>query len=176
LWTLYSRREWRLPWIEILRLASGFSFPLLLIGHAVTTRLGDTLFSIKASYATVIANLLMAGTQGMQLALLAPGWLHGCLGRWITLRQFHAMQRAKPLLVALVALIPLLAAAGFLRMAAEVSSIGPPPASPKTVIARGALAAWKDDLTIVYLGAVLTAFLAGRLHVLVQRRGSSPMS
>lgn len=176
LWTLYSRREWRLPWIEVLRLASGFSFPLLLIGHAVTTRLGDTLFSIKASYATVIANLLMAGTQGMQLALLAPGWLHGCLGLWITLRQFHAMQRAKPLLVALVALIPLLAAAGFLRMAAEVSAIGPPPASPKAVIARGALAAWKDDLTILYLGAVLTAFLAGRLHVLVQRRGSSPMS
>jgi adenylate cyclase len=28
LWTLYSRREWRLPWIEVLRLSSGFSFPL----------------------------------------------------------------------------------------------------------------------------------------------------
>ena len=114
----------------------------------------------------------MAGTQGMQLALLAPGWLHGCLGLWITLRQFHAMQRAKPLLVALVALIPLLAAAGFLQMAAEVSAIGPLPASPVAVIARGTLAAWKDDLTIVYLGVVLTAFLAGRLHVLVQRRSS----
>src|SRR5450631_1605777 len=28
LWTLYSRREWGLPWIEVLRLASGFSLPL----------------------------------------------------------------------------------------------------------------------------------------------------
>jgi hypothetical protein len=27
LWTLYSRREWKWPWIEILPLASGFSFP-----------------------------------------------------------------------------------------------------------------------------------------------------
>jgi len=113
-WTLYSRREWKLPRIEILRLASGFTFPLLPIGHAVTTRLGDTLFAIRPTYATIIANLLMAGTQGMQLALLAPGWLHGCLGLWITLRRFHAMQQIKPLLVALVVLIPLLAAAGFL--------------------------------------------------------------
>ena len=31
LWTLYSRLSWRLPWVEVLRLASGFSFPLLLI-------------------------------------------------------------------------------------------------------------------------------------------------
>lgn len=93
LWTLYSRRDWSLPWIELLRLASGFSFPLLLIGHAVTTRLGDTLFDITPSYALIITNLLAAGTQGMQLALLAPGWLHGCRGLWITLRHFDAMQR-----------------------------------------------------------------------------------
>jgi adenylate cyclase len=173
LWTLYSRREWRLPWIEILRLFSGFSFPLLLIGHAVTTRLGDMLFAIKPSYSTVIANLLMAGTQGMQLALLAPGWLHGCLGLWITLRQFHVMQVARPLLVALVALIPLLAAAGFLRMAAEVSAMGPPPpASHEAVMAAGTLTAWKHDLMMIYLGAVLTAFLTGRLHALVQRRSA----
>jgi len=30
LWTLYSRRDWRLPGVEVLRLAAGFSFPLLL--------------------------------------------------------------------------------------------------------------------------------------------------
>jgi adenylate cyclase len=130
LWTLYSRRDWGLPWVEILRLASGFSFPLLLINHAVTTRLGDALFGIKPSYALIIANLLAAGRQGMQLALLAPGWLHGCLGLWITLRSFHAMQRIKPLLAALVILIPLLAAAGFLRMTSEILAIGPDRQTP----------------------------------------------
>jgi adenylate cyclase len=46
LWTLYSRRDWRLPGVEALRLAAGFSFPLLLINHAVSTRLGDALFGI----------------------------------------------------------------------------------------------------------------------------------
>jgi adenylate cyclase len=171
LWTLYSRREWGLPWIEIIRLASGFSFPLLLIGHAVTTRLGDALFAIKPSYATIILSLLTSGRQGMQLALLAPGWLHGCLGLWITLRQFAAMQRIRHLLVGLVVLVPLLAAAGFFRMAAEVLDMEPPPpASPNAAIAQVTLAAWKDDVTMAYLGAVLAAFALGRLHALFWRR------
>jgi adenylate cyclase len=171
LWTLYNRREWKLPWIEILRLASGFSFPLLLIGHAVATRLGDTLFAIRPSYSMIIMNLMMTGRQGMQLALLAPGWLHGCLGLWITLRQFDAMQRIKHLLVALVALVPLAAATGFFRMAAEVLAMGSPPAATSNVaIAQVELAAWKDDITMTYLGAILAAFALGRLHALLRRR------
>jgi adenylate cyclase len=59
-----------------------------------------------------LLNLLMAGAQGMQLALLAPGWLHGCLGLWITLRRFNAMQRIKYLLVVLVVFIPLFRLSG----------------------------------------------------------------
>jgi adenylate cyclase len=170
LWTLYDRREWRLPWIEILRLASGFSFPLLLIGHAVATRLGDTLFAIKPSYTLVITHLLMSGQHGTQLALLAPGWLHGCLGLWITLRHFQAMRKIKHSLIALVVLVPLLAAAGYFRMAAEVLAIGsPPPALPDEVIAQATLVAWKDDLTMAYVGAVLAAFLLGRLHAVLRR-------
>ena len=119
LWTLYSRRDWRLPGVEALRLAAGFSFPLLLINHAVSTRLGDALFGITPSYTLIITNLLASGRKGMRLALLAPGWLHGCLGLWITLQRFRAMQRIKRLLVTLVILVPVLAAAGFLRMASE---------------------------------------------------------
>jgi adenylate cyclase len=170
LWTLYDRREWKLPWIEILRLASGFSFPLLLIGHAVTTRLGDTLFAIKPSYALVITNLLVSGRQGMQLALLAPGWLHGCLGLWITLRHFQAMRKIKHSLIALVVMVPLLAAVGYFRMAAEVLAVGSPtPTRLNAVIAQATLASWKDDFTMAYLGTVLAAFVLGRLHALLRR-------
>jgi adenylate cyclase len=170
LWTLYSRREWRLPWIEILRLAAGFSFPLLLIGHAVTTRLGDALYELRPSYASIIANLLAAGTQGLQLALLAPGWLHGCLGLWITLRHFETMRRLKPWLIGLVFLIPFLAAAGFVHMAAMVAALGPPaPPSPELLAEQASLGAWKDRLTNWYLAAIAAAFLLGRLRALVQR-------
>jgi adenylate cyclase len=172
LWTLYSRREWQLPWVEILRLLAGFSFPLLLIGHAVTTRLGDEVYAIHPSYAAIIANLLAQGTQGMQLALLAPGWLHGCLGLWISLRRFATMQRLKPLLVALVIIIPLAAAAGFLRMADQVRSMTPPPVTPELLAERDALAAWADDLMRFYIGAVAAALLLGRVRAFATRRSA----
>ena len=165
LWTLYSRRDWRLPGIEALRLAAGFSFPLLLINHAVSTRLGDALFGITPSYTLIITNLLAAGRQGLQIALLAPGWLHGCLGLWITLQRFRAMQKIKRFLVALVILIPLLAAAGFLRMASEVLAIGPQlPTSSDALLHKMALASWDANLVKIYLGAVFSAFLLGRLR------------
>jgi len=171
LWTLHHRREWRLPAIEILRLASGFSFRLLLFGHAVTTtRLGEAVFGIRPSYEAIITNLLMAGRQGMQLALLAPGWVHGCLGLWITLRRFHAMQEIRHWLILLVVLVPLLAAGKFFRMASEIVALGPPPPiSPDAAIARETLAAWQHDLTIGYLGAVFAAFVLSRLHAMVRR-------
>jgi adenylate cyclase len=163
--TLYGRRDWRLPWVEILRLAAGFSFPLLLINHAVTTRIGDAFFGIKPSYALIIANLLAAGRQGLQLALLAPGWLHGCLGLWITLRRFRTMQGIKGFLVAAVILVPLLAAAGFIRMAFEVSAIGlRPPTGADALLHKAALASWNATLMTIYLGAISFAFLLGRLR------------
>jgi adenylate cyclase len=170
LWTLCTRRDWKLPAIEIVRLASGFSLPTLLIGHAVTTRLGDTLYALQPSYGSVITDLLASGTQGLQLALLAPGWLHGALGLWITLRRFETMQRLKPLLVALVVLVPLLAAAGFLRMASEVQTMPAPPAKSASVTT--ALAAWKSDLTAGYLGTIAAAIVLGRLYAFRRRRSS----
>jgi len=171
LWTLYSRGEWHLPLIEIVRLAAGFSFPLLLIGHAVTTRLGHELFDATPSYTTTIASLVAAGSEGFQLALLAPGWLHGCLGLWITLRRYDVMQRAKPLLIALVLLVPLMAAIGFLRMSAEVSALAPlPPAHPEAMARRATLLNWKDRLTLIYLGAIAIAFVVGRVRALVARQ------
>ncbi len=173
LWTLYSRREWHLPLIEIVRLAAGFSFPLLLIGHAISARLGDTFFDIRPSYESTIANLLAAGTQGTQLALLAPGWLHGCLGLWIYLRRFDAMQRLKPLMIALVILIPLMAAFGFLRMATEISSLGTRPVPPPETLANQAmLREWGGQAKQWYLVAIAAVFCLGRLRALIVRNSA----
>jgi adenylate cyclase len=172
LWMLYSRREWHLPWIEILRLAAGLSFPLLLIGHAVTARVGDEFYHIDPSYTAIIAKLLTEGTQGLQLALLAPGWVHGCLGLWISLRRFDTMQRLKPLLAALVIAFPVLAAGGFVRMAREVQAMPPQPVSEELAAKQAALDRWKDDAVNWYLGSIVAAFLLGRAHALAVRRSA----
>ena len=163
LWTLYSRREWRLPLIEILRLGAGFSLPLILIGHVLATRVADTMFGIEASYSTIIADLRVTGLQGLQLALLAPGWVHGCLGLWITLRRSRLIRRLKPLLVAVLVLVPALAALGFFRIEAEIAALH---LAPSARIAGGVetttLKAWKETLTDVYLALILITIVLGR--------------
>jgi len=80
LWSVYVRRTFRLPPLELLRIALGFTLPILLIGHAAATRLAWELFGVPSDYTRVVTNLWLADSQGMQLGLLAPGWLHGCLG------------------------------------------------------------------------------------------------
>jgi adenylate cyclase len=109
----------------------------------------------------------MAGAQGTQLALLAPGWLHGCLGLWITLRRFELMRRMKYILIAFTAALPLLAAAGFFRMAAEINMRDMPASARATALEQATLAAWKDDLTYAYVFAVLAAVALGRLRALI---------
>jgi adenylate cyclase len=146
---------------------------MILIGHVVTTRLADTLFDVRPSYSTVIAHLQVTGREGLQLALLAPGWVHGCLGLWITLRRSALMRRLQYPLLGCLVLLPSLAAIGFFRMSADVSAVD---MLPVQRIASGQqaalLASWKDGLTTGYLGAVAVAIALGRLRRLqsVRRR------
>ena len=75
------------------------------------------------------------------------------------------MQRIKPLLVALVILIPLFAAAGFLRMASEVLAIGPRlPTGSDALLHKTVLASWNAYLVKIYLVAIFSAFLFGHLN------------
>src|SRR4030081_339408 len=73
--TIYQRRHWGLPAIEIIRLWAGFSLPLLLISHVVTTRLTLELFGISSDYHRIVGSLVASGNEGWQIAPLAPRWL-----------------------------------------------------------------------------------------------------
>jgi adenylate cyclase len=157
--TIYARRHWRLPPIEWIRLWAGFSLPLLLIGHVVSTRLAVTLEGAAPDYRTVVTNLVRSGSQGWQLALLAPGWLHGCLGLWLTLRRFAMMRRARPILVAVVVLVPLASALGFLHMEEVIGTAGNAPAP------AAALVPWRQAILAGYLALIAAAFVAGRMRV-----------
>jgi hypothetical protein len=71
--TIYGRRYWALPPTEWIRLWAGLSLPLLLIRHAVGTRLATSLYGFEPNYERIVISLITSGTQGLQLALLAPG-------------------------------------------------------------------------------------------------------
>ncbi|POM14150.1 hypothetical protein CSX04_06961 [Burkholderia cepacia] len=85
--TIYGRRHWSLPPAEWLRLWAGLSLPMLLIRHVVGTRVATSFYGFEPNYERVIVSLLTSGTQGLQIALLAPGWVHGSLGLWFHLRR-----------------------------------------------------------------------------------------
>src|SRR5262249_26286569 len=80
LWSIYERRTVRLPPAELLRIGLGLWLPVMLIGHAITTRLEHELIGSPASYTRVVSGMWASDSEWRQLGLLAPGWLHGCLG------------------------------------------------------------------------------------------------
>ncbi len=170
--TIYGRRHWALPPAEWLRLWAGLSLPLLLIRHAVTTRLASSLYGFEPDYVRVVTVLLTSGTQGLQLALLAPGWIHGCLGLWFRLRHHPWACRVKPALLALVALLPLLSAAGFVHMMRVVEAKGALFLSPdpKLVSHQLALDAWRHHLVTLYVCLIISALIAGLLRNRLERR------
>jgi adenylate cyclase len=164
--TIYGRRHGALPLAEWVRLWAGLSLPLLLIRHAVTTRLASSLYGFEPDYERVVTLLLTSGTQGLQLALLAPGWIHGCLGLWFRLRHFPWARRMKPAVLALAALLPLLSAAGFIRMmrAVEARSVALPAPDPILIAHQLALDAWRHNLVSFYLSLIVSALVAGQLR------------
>jgi adenylate cyclase len=171
--TVYLRQHWRLPLIEYVRLGAGFSLPLLLIGHAVTTRLAFATQGADPRYASVVQSLIGAGTEGWQLALLAPGWVHGCLGLWLTIARYRPPWLLRWSLILLMLLVPLLAAGGFLRMRAEIMAQAM--AAGGATMPAGAgidLLFWRRMLTVSYVSAVAGALAAGIFMRAVFRRGA----
>jgi adenylate cyclase len=170
LYTLYGRRNWNLPPYEWVRLYAGFSLPVLLIQHAVTVRVGASLYGHDPTYRNVIANILTTGSQGWQVALLAPGWMHGCMGLWLNLRRFTWVRRGKPVLILLVTLLPLLSAVGFARMANEIALVQSAgysyyvPGDQSGAAMSAGLKAWRRTMLSIYLGAIAMAILAGFLR------------
>ena len=159
---LHQRHTLRLPPLELARILFGLTIPLLLFGHVVGTRVAYSLYGEPAQYQRVVAGLLSSGNTGWQLALLAPGWLHGCMGLNVALRHRAWYQRWRPWLIGFVIALPLSAAAGYWAMTREVEALGLI-ATPATLTAaqRGALGALRGNLLTAYF-ALLAAVLASR--------------
>jgi adenylate cyclase len=121
---LHQRHTLMLPPLELSRIVFGLTIPWLLIGHVVTTRVAFSWYGQAPEYARVIASLSREGMTGWQLALLAPGWIHGCMGLNLAFRHREWYQRHRRLLIALVVALPLLATAGYGMMLRDVEELG----------------------------------------------------
>ena len=180
--TLYSRRTLHLPGSEALRIALGFGIPLLLIGHFATTRGAFELYGAPPDYHRIVWMLFSSGGEGRQLALLAPGWLHGCLGLNFAFRSRPFWRRLRPLLFAIALLLPVLAALGFLAMGRELAALGSDPAWRTTHVVlldeqqRTGVEHVREWLLGGYLAVICVALLVRALKALQNRPSSRSLA
>ncbi|MCC6777179.1 MAG: 2Fe-2S iron-sulfur cluster binding domain-containing protein [Hyphomicrobiales bacterium] len=175
LWAVYERRTFRLPPGELLRITLGFALPILLIGHVAATRLAYELYALAPDYSRVVANLWVSDAQGRQLGLLAPGWLHGCLGLHFAFHHRPFYQRIRLGLFAGALLLPTLSALGFVAMGRHLSE-GPAAAaasfqlfSPTYAAQRTAIASWRDGMIVTYCALIAAAFGARTVRNAIER-------
>jgi adenylate cyclase len=173
---VYERRTFRLPPLELIRIALGFSMPVLLIGHVVATRLAYDLYGMSSDYTRVVSALWASGQQGWQLGLMAPGWIHGCLGLHFAFNRRSWFRRFRLLLFATALLVPVLAGLGFIAMGRELQASPEAAAealkflSPDNTTQRLAISQWKDSLLYWYFSIILAAFIGRELRNLIEQR------
>jgi len=176
LWAVYERRTFLLPPVELIRIALGFTLPILLIGHFAATRLAYELFELSSDYTRVVATIWATGNQGWQLGLMAPGWLHGCLGLHLAFSRRLLYRQLRFVLFAIALLLPVLSALGFIAMGRELANNPATVAaalaylSPENAEQRLAIAQWKDSLLNGYFFIIGAAFLAREIRNLFERR------
>src|SRR5258706_3419444 len=174
---IYRRRTLRMPPADLLRILFGLGIPLLLIGHAVATRLAYELYDYAPEYHRVVWMLWTSNGEGRQLALLVPGWLHGCLGLHFAFCRHRLYQRLRFVLFAGAVLLPVLAGLGFLSMGKELATSPSFRATmemiPAAVPAESlALARLRDGALGLYFAAIALVFAAREIRARVERRGN----
>lgn len=179
---IYQHRTLRMPPLELLRIALGLSIPTLLIAHAVGTRLAFELYDHPPDYAHVVWMLWHSGREGRQIALLVPGWMHGCMGINFAFGKREGYQRFRLALFGAALLLPAFAVLGFLSMLKEVSLLAQDPAWVATTIVQLddaqhlALGNVHDDLLALYFGAIAMVFIARAVRAFVEERRGSLVS
>jgi adenylate cyclase len=175
LWAVYARRTFRLPPAELLRIALGLWLPVLLIGHVAATRIAYELFGSASDYSHVVTNMWITDAQGRQLGLLAPGWVHGCLGLHYAFNRYTIYRRLKYLLFAIALLVPVLSALGFVTLGRDLidSPVAAAAAydylSPSNAAERAAIERLRDGSLAIYFLLVGAIFTARAIRSLVEK-------
>ena len=89
LWSIYRRRSFRLRPVDWAQLLLGLSIPILLVSHALNTRLAHEIYGQEDTYTLelVVFFVLVPELIYKQMLLLLIAWTHGVIGMHQWLRQ-----------------------------------------------------------------------------------------
>lgn len=172
--TVYERRTLRMPAAQALRTVLGLWMPVVLITHFTGTRLAFEHYNLAPDYARVIPALWTPTAEGRQLALLVPGWIHGCLGLKFAFGSRNWFKRIQTPLFGASLLLPVLAALGFLAMGRALAATQAvvPHGLETSQLKANQLELWlmRDSLLAMYLGIIALAILARYIRWMVERQ------
>ncbi len=124
LWSIFQRRQFRMPLWEAAQLLLGLAIPLLLAAHAIGTHFANLRFGVIDSYTRVMLVYWSRPEAGMlQLLLLVVAWIHGCIGLHFWLRIKPWYPRAATTLLIAALLLPIFALLGFLEALREIADL-----------------------------------------------------
>jgi adenylate cyclase len=184
LWSLYLRRNLRMPALEALQLVFGLSILPLLTIHAVVTRLGFERFGFDDTYTPILLNYwnLRIDFGVRQALLLVIVWTHGCIGLHLWLRLKPWYSRFAPWLAALAVLVPVLALLGFADGGREVLRSAQQPGWIEQAMAaahapnaeeRISLERTAEAILLVFAASVVLTLLARLLRHAYEHRRSA---
>jgi adenylate cyclase len=182
LWAVYERRTFWLPPAELIRIALGFTLPIVLIGHAVSTRIGWEMFGLSSDYTRVISHLWASNSEIWQLGVMAPGWIHGCLGLHLAFNRRAWYRRMRYVLFAAALLLPVFSALGVIVMGRQVAANPKASASvaeymgPANTAQRQSLSNWRDGILTAYFCIIGAAFGAREIRNFLERRSQRLVS
>ncbi|MBI3514212.1 MAG: adenylate/guanylate cyclase domain-containing protein [Proteobacteria bacterium] len=182
LWSIYRRRQLRMPPWEAAQLLFGLAIPPVMVDHVIGTRVAQELYGVHADYIYVLFTYATLPWRGViQAVFLVTAWIHGCIGLnyWLRLKPWY--RTGQPIALALAVLTPVLALVGFYGGLREVQFLAADPAWFERAIRTmnlpdaegfGRLIALRDNLWVA-LAALLALTLAARLgrQLLERRRG-----
>lgn len=171
-WSIYLRRQLRMPFWEALQLILGLAIPIYLIGHVVGTGVANALYGYEDSYKMLLLVHwhLRPELALSQSVLLVIAWAHGCMGIHYWLRQNAWYPRVQMILYTIAVLLPVLALLGYAHAGQFVSALASDPdwirevraeARAPNPAAAAMLRELSDTLRLAF-GALLALTLAAR--------------
>ncbi len=128
-WSIYLRRQFRMPFWEALQIALGVTIPLLLVDHIVGTRVANEQYGFEDSYTALVLVFWVLKPQlaVWQTLLMLVAWIHGCMGIHYWLRMQPWCARVRMVLYTIVVLLPVLALLGFSQAGRFVATLAVDP-------------------------------------------------
>jgi adenylate cyclase len=170
---IYERRTLRQPAAQWVRMVLGLVMPIGLIGHFMATRYAFERYGLPGNYARVIGGLWGRGAQGLAFGLLAPGWVHGCLGLRFAFGHRAGWQRWRPVLFGFALLLPVLAGLGFVTLGRSLAEHPPVVRQVETPVALTEMGEARQQALWTYGGLVALVVLGRVGRRVVERRRRS---